>query len=116
MLMGEVRAENLLRAMGPAVRAGLTAEQETAIRAAARQDTWQRHPFDIRLSLPTPFGRIYLALIAGRERRSTSRLAVERAPLARGGLAGLLVIAGIIVTTGLAGAAVKFDLRESTNC
>ncbi len=51
MLMGQVRAEGLLRA------------QEGAIRAAVRQDVWKRHPVDIRMALPTPFGRFYLALV-----------------------------------------------------
>ncbi len=72
MLMGEVRAEGLLRAIDPAVRVSLTEAQEDAIRAAARRDSWKRHPVDIRLALPTPFGRFYLALIGGREHRSAA--------------------------------------------
>ncbi len=39
MLMGEVRAEGLLRAIDPVVRAALSLKQEHAIRAAARQDS-----------------------------------------------------------------------------
>ena len=56
MLMGEVRAEGLLRAIDPVVRVGLSIEQEAAIRNAARQDIWIEHPVDIRLSLPLPVG------------------------------------------------------------
>jgi len=106
MLMGEVRAEGLLRAIDPVVRDGLSTEQEAAIRNAARQDIWVEHPVDIRLSLPSPFGRLYLALVAGRERRSGARLAVEcaRHPLNR--LANLIAIAGIGATVALAGLAI----------
>jgi hypothetical protein len=39
---------------------------------------WVAHPVDIRLSLPLPFGRYYLTLVAGPERRSTERLANDR--------------------------------------
>ena len=113
MLMGEVRAEGLLRAIDPVVRAGLSLKQEDAIRAAAQQDVWRAHAIDLRLMLPSPFGRYYLALVGGRERRSTTRLAVERArhPLsgdanraAVGALAVILVLAGFGLYGLLAGA------------
>lgn len=39
---------------------------------------WVAHPVDIRLSLPLPFGRYYLTLVAGPERRSSDRLANDR--------------------------------------
>jgi len=39
---------------------------------------WMAHPVDIRVSLPLPFGRYYLTLVAGPERRSAERLAAER--------------------------------------
>ncbi len=105
MLMGEVRAEGLLRAIDPAVRVSLTEAQEDAIRAAARQDSWKHHPVDIRLSLPTPFGRFYLALVAGRECRSAARLATERKrqPLASAG--NLAMLSALIALPALAGLA-----------
>lgn len=40
---------------------------------------WIAHPVDIRLSLPLPFGRYYLTLVAGPERRAEPRLSQERA-------------------------------------
>ena len=106
MLMGEVRAEGLIRAIDPVVRDGLSAEQEAAIRNAAKQDTWEEHSVDIRLGLPSPFGRLYLTLVAGRERRGAARLVVERArhPLSR--LANLIVIVGIGTIVALAAAAI----------
>ncbi len=107
MLMGEVRAEGLLRAIDPVVRDGLSAEQEAAIRNAARQDTWVEHPVDIRLSLPSPFGgRLYLTLVAGRERRGAARLAAERTRHPLSGLANLIAIAGIAAIVALAGVAI----------
>jgi len=39
---------------------------------------WVAHPVDIRVSLPLPFGRYYLTLVAGPERRAQPRLSVER--------------------------------------
>ncbi len=106
MLMGEVRAEGLLRAIDPGVRASLTEAQEGAIRAAARQDVWQSHPVDIRLAMPSPFGRLYLALIAGRERRSTARLAAQRSHHTVAGAGNLAVVGVMIAVVALAGLAV----------
>ena len=34
---------------------------------------WTDHPIDIRLSIPLPFGRYYLALVLGPERRNPER-------------------------------------------
>lgn len=78
MLMGEVRAEQFMRVLAPDVRDSLSAEQERAIRAAAEKNPWDNHPVDLRFSLPTPFGRFYLALVGGRERRSAARRALDR--------------------------------------
>lgn len=39
---------------------------------------WAGHPVDIRLSLPLPFGRYYVTLVAGPERRSATRRAEDR--------------------------------------
>ena len=39
---------------------------------------WIAHPVDIRFSLPMPFGRYYLTLVAGPERRSAARREDER--------------------------------------
>ncbi len=106
MLMGEVRAEGLLRAIDPVVRAGLSLKQEGAIRAAARQGAWKCHPVDIRVALPTPFGRFYLALVGGRERRSAARLAVGRDRQSLTGIGNLAMAGAVIATVALAGLAV----------
>ncbi len=106
MLMGEVRAEGLLRAIDPVVRASLSDAQEGAIRTAARQDVWQRHPVDIRLALTSPFGRVYLALIAGRERSSTARRTAQRDHQHLASAGNLAVVSILVVTVALAGLAV----------
>ena len=103
MLMGEVRAEGLMRAIDPMVRAGLSLKQEEAIRAAARRDVWYANPLDIRLVLPSPFGRLYLALVGGRERRSAARLAIERARHPLSGGANRAFVAALAVILLLAG-------------
>ncbi len=114
MLMGEVRAEGLMRAIDPVVRAGLSLKQEDAIREAARQDTWKRHPVDLRMALPTPFGHFYLALVGGRERRSAARLAVERRRHAWPAIGGLAAVGVLIATAALAGLAVYGILVGAT--
>ena len=77
MLMAEVRAERLLRSIDAEVRESLTPAQLAAVRDAARFVNWDQHPVDLRLSLPLPFGRFFVALVAGRERRAAARRAVE---------------------------------------
>jgi hypothetical protein len=103
MLMGEVRAEGLLRAIDPVVRAGLSLKQEEAIRAAARQDVWKRHPVYIHMALPSPLGRFYLTLVVGRERRSAARLAVEGVPHPLSGGANRAIVGVAAVILVLAG-------------
>ena len=100
MLMGEVRAEQFLRVLAPNVRDSLSAEQLRAIRAAAEKNPWENHPVDLRFSLPTPFGRVYLALIAGRERRSAARRAMDRDRFPLLTLGNLVLLAAFL---GLAG-------------
>ncbi len=49
-----------------------------AQRSAPGGESWGRHPVNLRFSIPLPFGRYYVALVAGKERRSGERLASER--------------------------------------
>ena len=114
MLMGDVRAEGLLRALGPQVRDSLTEQQESAIRLAARQDAWGNHPVDLRFSLPLIFGRYYVALIAGSARRSGARRGVERARHPLSGIANLAVLGILLGTFGLAAVGVALLVRGAT--
>ncbi len=49
-----------------------------AQRDAPGGESWGRHPVNLRLSIPLPFGRYYVTLVAGKERRRADRLASER--------------------------------------
>lgn len=78
MMMNEVRAELFLRRLPQDVRSTLTREQEQALRMAAAGGVANSHPVDIRISIPTPWGRYYLAMFGGREKRSAARRASDR--------------------------------------
>ncbi len=69
--------EWLLDKLPPQIRAQLTPEVSAAI-ADAAAETGDIHPVDIRLSVPLPFRRFYLAVLAGGERRSPQRIDAER--------------------------------------
>lgn len=71
------RGSWLLERLPPEVRARLTPEMSTAIADAAAQGGAE-HNVDIRLSLPLPFRRFYLAILAGEERRSPERRDADR--------------------------------------
>ncbi len=49
-----------------------------AQRNAPSGESWDRHPVNLRFSIPLPFGRYYVTLVAGKERRGAERLASER--------------------------------------
>ncbi len=49
-----------------------------AQRSAPGGESWGRHPVNLRFSIPLPFGRYYVTLVAGKERRRADRLASER--------------------------------------
>ncbi len=49
-----------------------------AQRSVPGGESWDRHPVNLRLSIPLPFGRYYVTLVAGTERRGAERLASER--------------------------------------
>ena len=51
---------------------------EFGFREAVRRGDWDRHPVDLRMVIPTPFGRYYATFVAGPERRSDARLASDR--------------------------------------
>lgn len=77
MLMREARAEQMLSRLDPETRARIGPELEDALRAAGPA-AWARHPVDLRLTLPWFGGPVFVALVAGRERRSAARRQVER--------------------------------------
>lgn len=60
------------------IHSRLSPELKQAIARATRPRPWDDHPIDIRLSIPLPFARYYLALVAGPERRPRERRKAER--------------------------------------
>jgi len=67
----------LLSRLPADVRSRLSPEIQTMLAVAAADRPWRTHPVDIRISVPLPFGSFYLTLVAGRERRSPVRRAVD---------------------------------------
>jgi hypothetical protein len=67
----------LLSRLPADVRDRLSPEMQTMLAIAAADRPWRKHPVDIRFTLPLPFGPFYVTLVAGRERRSPTRRAVE---------------------------------------
>ena len=101
MLMSEVRAERLLRAIDPEIRHSLSPEQEAAIRTAAGRNPWQGHLVDIRLSVPIPGLQCYLTMVAGREKRSLARRRQDRTLHPIVSLGNIAVFAGATLAIGL---------------
>lgn len=79
----------------PETAASFTPRQLAAIHLAFALRTLPRHSLDYRRSVPTPWGRMYLAVIAGREKRGEARRQADRAR--RGaGLAADLALFGVV--------------------
>lgn len=79
----------------PETAASFTPRQLAAIHLAFALKTLPRHSLDVRRSIPTPWGRIYLAIIAGREKRGASRRAADRA-MRRAAAAADLALASLV--------------------
>jgi hypothetical protein len=83
---------------------GSAAPAAEAAPAPAKAREWSNdHPVNIRLSLPLPIGRFYVTIVAGRERRSTERLAEERKkhPLVTAGNIAVLATLGTTVALAI---------------
>lgn len=104
--------ERIMAQMPLAVRQTFSHEQLAAL-AHATLPTTARHAIDYRISVPFFGRRYYLAILAGRERRSLERLLREgQAILSRAMMfytAAIVSLAGISVVTGL----VVFYLAKS---
>ncbi|MFQ5773021.1 MAG: hypothetical protein ACE5GS_00740 [Kiloniellaceae bacterium] len=80
--------------------------RDATLQAIYERREWSGdHPVNIRLSVPLLFGRYYVTLVAGKERRSAERLASERRkhPLIKFG--NLVVLFALGTVCGLAGLA-----------
>lgn len=77
-VIGSTINERFFRRLSDDVTAGLTAEQRSAIAAALAAESVNSPPINIRVSIPSPFGRWYVTIFAGREKRSRARLKDDR--------------------------------------
>ncbi len=70
-------------------------------RYAGREWT-SEHPLNIRMSIPLVFGRYYVTIVAGKERRARARLAKDKRqhPLDTPSNVVFLFLIGIIATAG----------------
>ncbi len=84
-------------------REGVSDSSSASTRQAPGGEPWgNNHPVSIRLSIPLLFGRYYVTIVAGKERRRGERLASERKkhPLMK--LGNLVVMAACGTICGLA--------------
>ena len=72
------RVEEQVRRLASDIGGDDRAAPGIARRSAPGGESWNRHPVNLRLSIPLPFGRYYVTLVAGKERRGAERLASER--------------------------------------
>jgi hypothetical protein len=79
------------------IHSRLTPDLKEALARATAPRAWGEHPIDIRLSIPLPFGRYYLALVLGPERRNDERRKTESASHRVMTPANLAFILGIVV-------------------
>lgn len=89
----------------PETAASFTPCQLAAIHLAFALRTLPRHSLDIRRSIPTPWGRMYLAIVAGREKRGSARRLADRTRHGAGivadlALLGLLALLLLLIGAG----------------
>ncbi len=83
-------------------REELSDNSSASTRKAPGGEPWGNdHPVNIRLSIPLPFGRYYVTIVAGKERRSGERLAWERKKHPFMKLGNLVVMAACGTICGL---------------
>ena len=77
----------------------LTLEERVAIGEAvkaANDPLIARHDINIRVGLPTPFGRVFLAVVGGRDGRSRRRRSQDRSRYPLATFANLFFIGGVL--------------------
>ena len=89
--------EQLLIKIPPEIAKTFTFEQIEAIKKAFGFPDWNRHPVDIRVSIPIPGLRFYLILLAGRQHRSNQRLQVSRSMFPLWKPVNILFIIGFLI-------------------
>jgi hypothetical protein len=80
------------------IHSRLTPDIREALAQAVAPPRWRDHPIDIRFSIPLPFGRYYVALVLGPERRNDERRKAESTARRVMTPANLFFILAIIVS------------------
>ena len=96
-------AKRFFEALRPEIRDGLTDQQRDALIAAAQDLGWNRHPTDIRVSVPFFKKRFYLVFLAGEERRDRARVRAERESRPLGTAANLMLLGLLSVASTFVG-------------
>jgi hypothetical protein len=100
-----------LATLSPELAASFTPDQLAGVQRAFGLRHGPRHPFDLRRSVWTPWGRFYLVLLLGPERRSDERRVAGRllGRLAR--LADALVSAAALLLLALGALGLAYALK-----
>lgn len=102
MAIAEPEGNWLVSRLPERVAGTLTAEQRRAIHDAVTAVASRRPPVNLRLSLPLAKWRVYLAVIAGVERRNAERRAADRVRHPLRTLGNVLFALGLAVLVVLA--------------
>lgn len=98
-----IQASGTAAASSDQVAHGATASVGRGASQKARNAEWTNtHAINIRLSIPLPLGRYYMAFVAGKERRSPRRRKPERLKHPVATLGNLAFLSTLGVVTGLA--------------
>ncbi|MDF5733574.1 MAG: hypothetical protein PUP92_37760 [Rhizonema sp. PD38] len=89
--------EQLFAKLPPKIAKTFTFEQLEAIKKAYDFNNWNRHPVNIRVSIPILGMRFYLILSAGKERRSNQRLQVSKSTFPLWTPVNTLLITGFFI-------------------
>lgn len=92
----------------PEVGDTFTGEQLSAIHTAFALRTLPRHSLDFRRSIPLPWGRYYLAIVAGPEKRGQARRTADRAMTGARVIADAALLLGTILVLTAIGAGVLY--------
>ena len=99
-------SEHLTAETAPAKARGSCEPQGDPAMATPSAPAWEtHHPVDIRLSIPLLFGRYYVTLVAGKERRGTGRRVQDRLIhpiLSTGNVIVLFVVGSVLGLAALA--------------
>jgi hypothetical protein len=95
----------------PEIAASFTPGQLAAIHTAFALRTLPRHSLDLRRSIPTPWGRMYLAIVAGREKRGHARRAADRARRGAGRVADLALVGTLTSLVVVLGAGALYLMK-----